>query len=315
MSSVVNINELLKDKLYQVIGSTPTSIAESLVKANIRNKPEEGAQIFAISIFAAAVNKSTLETFIADPRFSAVRSLLSATISIQGKTNMTALTLLGHCLLTTDVADGVVFASEFRKKMGQTDLWVGELASGSLSVKQREILKEKKRVTSQTEAKALGRGFLKYTGIIGEAMTAEEAAMFKVAFTKAEATSVKGKTRAQEPVTADPKTSGTTKERTTTTPDSPTAAYDTRKARVSDPDPYVAVFHFTLGNGNIVEVPADVVAYRKDMLRHSDDDIVKSLERNGVAGFVVNTRSLMERDPDGTKTLRGASVVGSQVRT
>jgi hypothetical protein len=180
MTTVTNINDLLNDKLFQVIGSTPTSIAESLKKVDLKGKSNEGAQIFAISVFAAAVNKSTLETFLADSRFAGIRPLLSAALSIQGRSNMTALTLLGHCLLTTSVASQVNFTSEFRKKMGQDNLWSGTLDGGSLSDKQRAILKEKKRLTSEEEAKALGNGFLKHVGILSGNMNNDEAKLFGV---------------------------------------------------------------------------------------------------------------------------------------
>jgi len=173
-----DIDRLLADKLHQVIGSSPASVAESLVKMGLQNKKREGIQMFAVSIFAAAVNKATLETFLSDARFGDIRPLVTATLAIAGKPNMTALTLLGHCLLTTEMASNVTFSAEFRKKMGQASIWDGELSSGSLSDKQKAILAEKKRLIDAKSAKALGSGFLKFTGLDSGRMTADESALF-----------------------------------------------------------------------------------------------------------------------------------------
>jgi hypothetical protein len=74
----------------------------------------------------------------------------------------------------------ITFALEFRKKMGQDHLWAGNLETGSLSDKQKEILKEKKRVTNEEEAKLLGAGFFKFAGIDKTAYSTEEADFWKV---------------------------------------------------------------------------------------------------------------------------------------
>jgi len=269
MSAASSINDLLKDKLFQVIGSTPTSIAESLKKVDLRNKTVEGAQIFAVAVFAAAVNKSTLETFLADSRFATIRPLLSAALSIQGRSNMTALTLLGHCLLTTDIASTVSFTSEFRKKMGQDNLWAGALDGGSLSTKQREILKEKKRLTNEDEAKALGNGFLKHVGIVSAAMTESEANLFGV------------------PVTV-------------------------RRSSPASPSKMPVVsgnIPFKVSNTSTLQIPADVMKYRREVLGQNDADIAESLDRNGLEKFIDNTRKLSATDPSGSKTKTAGSTM------
>jgi hypothetical protein len=74
----------------------------------------------------------------------------------------------------------ITFALEFRKKMGQDHLWAGNLETGSLSDKQKEILKEKKRVTNEKEARLLGTGFFKFAGIDKAAYSAEEADFWKI---------------------------------------------------------------------------------------------------------------------------------------
>jgi len=281
--SATNINDLLNDKLFQVIGSTPESIAESLTKIDLKNRTTEGAQVFAIAIFAAAVNKPTLETFLADARFSTIRPLLSAAMSIQGRANMTAITLMGHCFLTTDLASSVTFATEFRKKMGQNHLWDGALEAGSLSEKQRAIMKEKKRVTDSDKAKALGMGFLKWTGLVKGTMSATEASLFNVQLSKAaapSASSSRGKSRAK-----------------------------------ASPEPIAeeesGAFLVDLTETEQVEIPEDVWNYRKDKLLHSDEDIVESIRRNGTSNFITRTRRMMKDDPEGVKTRGATTLAGS----
>lgn len=294
MASATEINNLLNDKLFQVIGSTPASIAENLLKIDLRGKKGVGIQIFAVAIFAAAVNKATLETFLADARFATVRPLLTSALSIQGKANMTALTLLGHCFLATDFASNVIFASEFRRKMGQDHLWAGQLESGSLSDVQKKILKEKQRVTNADDAKALGNGFLKYAGIIAAEMTRAERAMFKVTSTRtASATSDTAGN-----VTAT--TSRPVPDRSATSISDPPVSPTARPGNVD----------FQISNSSTVSIPEDVIAYRRDVLGQTNDEIAESIARNGEAKFISNTRTLAARDPTG-KGVRNASVAGT----
>lgn len=276
MSAASNINELLSDKLFQVIGSTPTSIAESLRKVDLKGKRNEGAQIFAIAVFSAAVNKSTLETFLADSRFANIRPLLSAALSIQGRANMTALTLLGHCLMTTDMASQVSFTSEFRKKMGQNHLWAGSLDSGSLSAKQKEILKEKQRLTKESEARALGNGFLKHVGILSEPMDEDESALFGIPESRSTGAQV-------------------------------TSSVSPKRASPTSPSRIAA---FRKSTSETVEMPADVLNYRRNIVGQSDADIAESIDRNGLDVFIANTQRLMVKDPTG-KGVKGA---GSTIR-
>lgn len=173
-ASVNAINNLLQPYLFQVIGSTPSSVCKSIKSAGLKGEREIGLQLAASCVFAAAVNKTTLEQFLLKPELQMVRPTIVSSFSISGKTNMTGLTLLGHCLMTSNLVDSIVFAKEFRNKMGQNSLWVGDFKSGSLSDKRKEILLEKKRVTDGTQAALLGSGFFKYVGIDNRPWTAEE---------------------------------------------------------------------------------------------------------------------------------------------
>jgi len=283
MSEIVN--QLLGDKLFQVIGSTPKSIAESLSKIDLRGKTNEGAQLFAISVFSAAVNKATLETFLADSRFSAIRPLISASMSIQGRANMTALTLLGHCLMTTPLARDVNFSSEFRKKMGQEHLWAGELSSGSLSDKQKEILKEKKRLTDETAAKALGSGFLKLTGLVKEAMNEVEADLFNTQI-QAQSTVTQGGGSALG-----------------------SSGFRSGESSQGRSRQESSFENIRVSSNIDAEIPEDVLNYRRNVLRQSDVDILDSYDRKGADRFISDTRQLIASDPSGNKT-RAASKVG-----
>lgn len=298
MATNNEINELLNDKLFQVIGSTPASIAESLAKVDLRGKTKEGAQVFAIAVFAAAVNKSTLETFLADARFASVRPLITAALSIQGRSNMTALTLLGHCFLTTATAANVTFTQEFRKKMGQNHLWDGNLESGSLSEKQKAILKEKKRVTNEEEAKALGSGFLKHVGLDAAAMTSKEREYFG-ASASSRAPGLLGSRFAPKEPAPPPRTD-------TTPPRQPTS----QRARVPSPESPVGSVRVTTTGKTEATVPEDVYNYRRNILGHSDDDIIASVEARGLDDFIKRTRTLMERDPTGEKVRSASTAAG-----
>jgi hypothetical protein len=276
-----DINSLLNDKLFQVIGSTPKSVAESIMKSDIRGKAKLGVEMFAIACFAAAVNKPTLESFMADPRFGTIRPLITATISINGKANMTAMTLLGHALLTTPEAGAVNFTAEFRKKMGQNHLWDGELNSGSLSDKQKEILKEKKRLTDGNAAKALGSGFLKLTGINSDPMNKEESDLYNLAMPASTASTAGGASAFS--------TSGN---------ESNSAA-----------EPTIGASQIKVDRSSSVLVPDDVLAYRRNILQHDEARIASSINRKGVDTFIEETRGLMTDDPDGARARRAGTTM------
>jgi len=284
------INKILEPHLFQVIGSTPQSIRDSLKKVDLKGDSEKGAYLITVAVFAAAVNKATLETFLSKPQFAAVRPMIGIALAIQGKTNMTAFTLLGHCLMTSKLADNIVFIQEFRKKMGQETIWAGNLESGSLSDKQKTILKEKKRVTELKAAECLGRGFIKWTGLDTNAFTPDEAEFWGVS-------------------TGRSTTTGRSNSRETTFPGADAGLSSSTgipRRRVSPP----GSVSFQGSNDVTYDIPDDVFHYRKTILRHTDSDINDSIRRNGIDKFIDNTRRLMRDDPDGNKTLRAGSTTG-----
>lgn len=169
------LNNLLNPVLHQVLGSTPASLVNSIKEAGLKGKEEVGIQLAIVSIYAAAVNKSTVETFISQSDLASVRTHIRTSFSINGSPNMTAFTLLGHCIYASRKADDVIFVKEFRKKMGQSNIWEGNLEAGSLSEKQKNILKEKAKNINHREATLLGNGFFKFIGADKSAMTEDEA--------------------------------------------------------------------------------------------------------------------------------------------
>jgi hypothetical protein len=183
------VNNILNPFLFQVIGSTPSSILESIKKTALKDNSTLGVHLATTCIFASAVNKVVLENFLQDPRMVSARTAISTSFAISGKTNMTSITLLGHCLLTSNFLDSVKFVQEFRRKMGQKDLWESDFSKGSLSDKRKSILTEKKRVTNEVEAKLLGSGYFKYIGADKTPWTTEESTFWDLQ----ESSSPKGK--------------------------------------------------------------------------------------------------------------------------
>lgn len=279
MSSIEKINKYFEPVLFQVVGSTPTGIKDNLKTAGIKGNKEIGEQLSTVSIFASCVNKSTLENFISRPEFSAVRPVIVNALQIGGKANMTALTLLGHCLLTTTFFDNLTFVTEFRKKIGQNHIWAGSLDNGSLGEKQKAIMKEKARLTDVEQARLLGDGFLKFTGVKTAAMTAAEQEFWGE----------------REPVVT-PKSSPP---RNTTQPSpprsrpAPTTApsfrpYTLRNSEQVLVDPVAADYYLAVG-GNTEATMLDSIARRgidtfNDMYRKAS---AADPERRGVSGTVM----------------------------
>jgi len=166
MSSTVTseINNILDPKLFQVIGSTPSSLKDSLLMCDIKGNKTIGMKYIALSIFAASVNKETLEKMFMQENMADLRTTISRVFVLNGKINMTAMSLSGHCFLTLNEMQNVKYAVEFRKKIGQNSIWDGPMAAGSISDKQRTILQEKSRMHSKESASGFANWFLDFTG-------------------------------------------------------------------------------------------------------------------------------------------------------
>lgn len=284
-SSIDVMNTLLNDVLFQVVGSTPRNVMTTIKKAGLSGDRAKGVRIATIAVYAAAVNKSTLETFIADAKFQDVRATIFSAFSLSGRINMTALTLLGHCLMTADEMDGVKFVAEFRNKMGQNNIWAGNLESGSLGQKQRDILKEKKRLTDAGEAALLGRGFFKYIGLNSTAMTGAELDFWEMTDHVSSNTTAEASSRVQQSVQSPERSSNRQRFRTPSLVDIP------QNVQVN------------VGSSKSVEVPKDVVDYYLSLPNNTDETMAASIEKRGLDGFIQAYRSAMSQGYGGTGTI------------
>lgn len=262
--TVSDMNAILNPYLFQVIGSTPESIRDSIKQSALKANPAAASKLAVACVFAAAVNKPTMENFIAKPEMADARPVISTTFSISGKANMTGLTLLGHCLLTTDYVNNITFCVEFRKKLGQDDLWSGNLESGSLSDKQKKILQEKKRVTPATSARLLGSGFFKFTGMDSHGYTAEEAAFWGE--------------RAALPAGG----LGTSRHRAS--PSGPSA-----------PSGQEAV---PLADGSVVLIPIILATYYRTCISSDPARLRSSIAARGVDGWIADYNKALAEDPE-----------------
>jgi len=159
------INSILDPKIFQVVGSTPASLMDSVKEVGMENKRDLAVRFVALSIFSASVNKKTAEGLFMESDMGSLRTNISRKFTINNSLNMTALSLAGHCFLSIDTFSQISFAREFRKKMGQSSIWDGPLTSGSLSEKQRKILEEKAKVHTKASARDFADWFTSYTGI------------------------------------------------------------------------------------------------------------------------------------------------------
>lgn len=293
MAGISEMNKFLDPVIFQVIGSTPESIRDNILKSTLKGQASGGLQLAVISVFASAVNKSTMETFAAKPELQEARGFINTIFSISGRANMTGLTLLGHCLMTTAHVSNVNFCSEFRKKMGQDHLWAGNLDSGSLSEKQKEILKEKKRTILEPSAKLLGSGYFKYVGIDPIAMSNDEANFWRVAVpTRLPASS----SASAMPPPAAP-----------LTPSRPGGSV--RNPSISGSPPAGVRETVEMMDGTMEMVDSAVVEYYRKFVSDDDERLATSIAKRGVNKFEADYRAMMVRDPEG-RSFQGGTVAG-----
>lgn len=286
------MNNILNPVLHQVIGSTPEGIKDSIIAANLRGNSATGAQLAALAIFAASVNKKTMEEFASKDAVADTRPVVRANFTINNVPNMTALTLLGHCLLTSSAFDGVAYVVELRRKMGARSLWDGDLNKEGLSEKQFKIYAEKKRKASAESARLLGVGYAKYTGIDSSAFTAEEETFWNVRNVRPAA---HARTTSVNPAASSART-----EPTTRTPAAAAAAPDMSPPRESG-----------LTDEELINrVPADIRSYYTRFNSNIPADMANSIRRRGLDGFITAYRRQMTEDPNGLKYAQAGSVAG-----
>lgn len=317
--------------LFQVIGSTPAGIKENIKKSTLEGNVEAGIGLASSAVFAAAVNKATLENFLARPEMIHARPTISTAFSINGKTNMTGMTLLGHCLLTSSFLDEIVFVREFRHKMGQNNIWAGDLSSGSLSEKQKKIYLEKKRVTPEAAAKVLGSGFFKFIGVDrtpwttaeldfwedGETATTTNPKLAQPSFPPPSSSTAPNLRSAQYPpplqkpsTGKQPEQPGPSSQQQTQAPMG-TPPRDTARPPRSSPaaGSYVALFDVQLSDGSVVQVPMRAAQYY--LSRHNNDlnELAASIESRKVASWIEVYDTAATRGLEAAMAT-GASTVG-----
>jgi len=176
-----SINDVLNAYLHQVTGSTAESLRDMVKKAGLPGNPALASKFTIVCIFAAAVNKATVESLIATNDLADVRGLIGSAFSIQGKPNMSALSLLGHAMLTSKFCDKINFAQKFREKIGQSNIWDRDLNKDRLSDKQHEIFNQKKKNNDARAATLLGNGYFKVTGMEATQLSDDESIFWGVA--------------------------------------------------------------------------------------------------------------------------------------
>jgi len=284
-----DINLLLDPVLFQVVGSTPESVRDSIKATTLRNSPAQGARIAALCMFAAAVNKATMEGFLAKSELADIRPLVASGFSINNRPNMTGLTLLGHCLLTTTWSSAIVFAKEFRRKLGQSNIWDGSLDKGSLSEKQKAILMEKARVTNEASARLLGSGFLKYVGIVREAYTAGEAAFWGEQITTSGNLLDGGVIFTEAP--------------------RPAAAKGKKRATAQASPPRKRLVNVNMDDGSVAQVSETAWNYYLAINGGDTQAAVASIDRRGAEEFSAIYDDFASKDPE-AKGTGGSSVIG-----
>jgi len=276
-----------------VTGSTPASIKDMLKLANIAGNSHIAMKLATIGIYAAAVNKSTLESFIAKAAVQEARTVVANQFSIQGKANMSALSLFGHCLLTSDFIDGINFVDQFRARLGQRHIWEKDLEQDRLSKEQFKIFNQKKSSSPKSDAFNLGKGYFKYVGLDERAMTSEEAAFWGVTVTPVEARTA----RRESPKAPSPPKMESPKrdsfeelQRAPVTPEGEVITYDTNTAAT---------------------IPGDVLRYYRTVYNNDNARMAASIAKRTPAGFIKQVREMMAQDPE-MKMRPGGTIVSGQ---
>lgn len=287
-SALAVINDALNPFMHQVTGSTPASIRDMIKASNVRSNATLGVKLATIALFAASVNKSTLEGFVAASSMADVRSVLSDKFSISGKVNMSALSLMGHCLLTSDFLDNVEYARAFRDRMGLKHIWERDLNKDRLSDEQYKIFSDKKRKVPESEAKALGKGYFKYIGVDKAAMGRSEREFWDLRQTKAVPQAPASGSLTSAPISSD----------------DPFASPSASPPRSAQP----RKLSYTIGESQVAQVDERAVRYFKGTISEDEAELIARLEKYGVEGFESRMLKALAADPEMKKRPAGSTV-------
>lgn len=169
MASQINVDSaidtLLNPRLHHVVGTTPESLRTSVETAGIEGKKAEAASLSALALFAASVNKKAVIDFYKSRDGETIRNVIVKSFTLNNEVNMTAISVLGHCLYTIDDFDNVKYVQQFRSRMGQKSIWAGDMSAGSMSDQQKKIIQQRKNNISLESAKEFANWYVEYTGL------------------------------------------------------------------------------------------------------------------------------------------------------
>jgi len=301
-------NSLLQSQLHLVVGSTPESIRDEIIKSGMAENPEQAkAFIMACLVASASVKKAT-EAFISDPKMNLARQAIQQVANLNGVTNMSVLVLAGHCFLTSDFLSDVEFVKGLRRRLGQDNLWAGDLTGGSTSDKRKAILKQHKEKAPAGSAKMFGSGFFKFVKLDAHAMTADEARFWKRATPRSGSPSNSSHTPVPE-TPQQPRAHASPGSSLVSTPsplsqsakphmpESRPAAQPVPRA-TSPPKTAARSLSLTVGSSTPYKVPADIMDYLTTVLHWTDDKIKAQVDKDGIPAFEAKIRKIIEKDPN-----------------
>lgn len=301
-------NSLLQSQLHLVVGSTPESIRDEIIKSGMAENGEQAkAFVMACLVASASVKKAT-EAFISDPKMNLARQAIQQVANLNGVTNMSVLVLAGHCFLTSDFLNDVEFVKGLRRRLGQDNLWAGDLTGGSTSDKRKAILKQHKEKAPAGSAKLFGTGFFKFTKMDAHTMTADEARFWKRAASRSGSPSNSARTPAPETpqqsrthASPGPSLVSTPsplrQEAKSKTPD-PRPAPHPSSGTASPPKPAARSLSLTVGSSTPYRVPTDIMDYLTAVLHWNDEKIKAQVEKDGIPAFEAKIRKIIEKDPN-----------------
>lgn len=164
--SVAIITALLEPKLSQVIGSTPDSLKDQVIRSGLENNPKLGSQFIALSVYAASVKKSVAEEFFISKELEQLRAKITNTFVLNNKLNMTAMTLAGHCFTLSASLSSIKYINEFKKKIGGDNIWDADISKGSAGETMKKIMTQKSKTHEKAKCADFAKWFLAYTGIV-----------------------------------------------------------------------------------------------------------------------------------------------------
>lgn len=285
-ATLASMEEILFDVIHQVTGSTPTSLRDVVKNAGLIGNPQIASKFATACIFAAAVNKPTVENFVTQPVVAECRNVINVGFTINGKINMSALSLLGHCMMTAPILDDLTFVVKFRERMGQKHIWDGTLSDKNLSKKQLEIFNSKKDTSPFNEAKDLGVGFFKVTSIDPTPMTESELKFWGMQGRKKQSSSTPP---SEERVPPSSTESSPAREK-------PKSTKKAGKAPEVDDDEETELISY--GESRSADIPSDAMEYYRAVYPEGDSYLKLMLAKYGPTKFISKMRKERAKDPE-----------------